>query len=175
MMAAARAAWSATLHMQSPCAGWQVPLEHWQGDEQFTPKKPSGQVSLQLKETEKEGKCPQDQQLPALFPILPGSPVASLAEAVTRHRVTAPPHTVGAQQLTSITKRPCGAGAVTAGSCPARLTTWAGTGLCITDIPLPAARAGLEAALAVEARRAALLAQGPVPARLAGQAEAIHG
>lgn len=71
------------LNMQLPCAGWQVPREHWQGEEQFTPKKPSGQVSLQLKERGKEEKCPQDQQLPALLPILPGSPVASLAEAVT--------------------------------------------------------------------------------------------
>lgn len=102
------------LNMQLPCAGWQVPREHWQGEEQFTPKKPSGQVSLQLKERGKEEKCPQDQQLPALLPILPGSPVASLAEAVTRHRVTAPPDTLGAQQLASITKHPCRAGAVTA-------------------------------------------------------------
>lgn len=61
------------------------------------------------------------------------------------------------------------------GSCPAWLTAGAGASLRVADLPTAAAGTGLEAALAVEAGRAGLLAEGPVPARLAGQAEAVHG
>lgn len=54
------------LSAQSPRTGWQGPREHWHGEEQFTPKYPSGQVSLQLEERRKEGKCPRGQGIPAL-------------------------------------------------------------------------------------------------------------
>lgn len=45
------------LNTQSPCMGSQVPREHWQGEEQFTPKYPSGQVSLQLEKRGEEGNA----------------------------------------------------------------------------------------------------------------------
>lgn len=61
------------------------------------------------------------------------------------------------------------------GSHPARFTVRAGPRLRVADLPTPAAGTQLEAALAVEAGRAGFLAEGPVPAGLAGQAEAIHG
>lgn len=72
------------LSTQSPCTGSQVPREHWQGEEQFTPKYPSGQVLLQLEERGKEGNTPGESEAPALphsqrypsvFLALPVSPV----------------------------------------------------------------------------------------------------
>lgn len=51
------------LSTQSPCTGSQVPWEHWQGEEQFTPKYPSGQVSLQLEKRGKEGNAPERARL----------------------------------------------------------------------------------------------------------------
>lgn len=104
------------LHTQSPRTGWQVPREHWQGEEQFTPKYPSGQVSLQLEERGKEGKCPWGEWGPSPDPLpaLPGSPVARLADASSCHGVTAPHNALGAEELASITEGACGAGDVAA-------------------------------------------------------------
>lgn len=87
------------LSTQSPCTGSQVPREQWQGEEQFTPKYPSGQVSLQLEERGKEGNAhgeskapalPHSQHYPSIFLALPVSPVACLADANSCHRVTSP-------------------------------------------------------------------------------------
>lgn len=51
---------------------------------------------------------------PALLPPLPGSPVAGLAEAGTRHGVAAPPNALGAEELASVPEGARGAGAVAA-------------------------------------------------------------
>lgn len=50
----------------------------------------------------------------APLPTLPGSPVASLAEAGTRDGVTAPPNALGAEELASVPEGACGAGTVAA-------------------------------------------------------------
>lgn len=60
------------------------------------------------------------------------------------------------------------------GSSPARLAARAGPGLGVTDVPTPAAGTWLETALTMEAGSAGLLAEGPVPAGLAGQAGAVQ-
>lgn len=155
---------------------------------------------------QKGGKCLRGERGPsrALLPALPGSPVSRLADASSRHWITAPHNALGAEELASIAKGASGAGAVAAakteseasascapeqgppartgglilsvpGSCPAGLTVRAGPRLWVADLPAPAAGTQLEAVLAVEAGGAGLLAEGPVPARLASQAEAVHG
>lgn len=73
---------------------------------------------------------------------------------------------------------PTGTGGLTLGipgSCPARITAQAGPSLGVTGLPVLAAGTRLEAALPMESRSTGILAEGPVPAGLAGQAEAIHG
>lgn len=198
------------LSTQSPCTGSQVPREHWQGEEQFTPKYPSGQVLLQLEERGKEGNDPRaseapaqphSQRYPSIFLVLPVSPVACLADASSCHRVTAPRNTLGAEELAAITKGAHWAGGVAAakteqsfsdctpdrdtpgtrgltlgipGPCPARVTVQAGPSLGVTGLPMLAAGTRLEAAIPMESRSTGILAEGPIPARLAGQAETIH-
>lgn len=61
------------------------------------------------------------------------------------------------------------------GACPAGITAQAGPGLGVTGLPVLAAGTQLETALPMESRSTGILAEGPVPAGLAGQAEAIHG
>lgn len=192
------------LSAQSPRTGWQGPREHWHGEEQFTPKYPSGQVSLQLEERRKEGKCPRGWgSLPCPPPHVtwvpssrPGrgrhptrghsSPKRTWGRGTGTHPRRCPQgrsccscrDKAGRCQGAGTPTRTCTWEAVAGGvpgSHPAGLAVQARPGLRIAGVPVPAAGARLEAALAVEAGGAALLAQGPVPAGLARQAEAIHG
>lgn len=60
---------------------------------------------------------------PAPLPVLPGSPVSRLADACSRHGVTAPRNTLGAEELASITESARGAGAVAAAKMESETST----------------------------------------------------